>query len=96
MLNLEEVFEKYENESGKFDRIENPSTTRHDLFAFLLLDALLPSSNEDIVACAEHDQIWLDIDLEKFAEIATEDDIVNLMRCGVWLDAYTGSLSMFV
>jgi hypothetical protein len=48
------------------------------------------------VTAAEHDEIWLDVDCERLAEIATEVDILYLVRCGVRYDEYNKSLQMFV
>lgn len=52
--------------------------------------------NHDLISYAEHDQIWLAVDVNKLAEVATEDDINYLVDCGIWLDEDHGSLSMFV
>ena len=79
----------------KFERIVDPPSQRPDLCAFLLLDKLLPGKR-DIVSYAEHDQIWLDVDIDALAEVASKDDVVYLLRCGVWYDDDVESLSMFV
>ncbi|MDO8640460.1 MAG: hypothetical protein Q7R33_02860 [Nitrosarchaeum sp.] len=94
-MDLKEVFDTFENESHKFERIENPPSKRPDLCAFLLLDKLVPGKF-DIVSAAEHDEIYLDCDVNKLAEKATEADVVYLVRCGVWYDSETDSLAMFV
>lgn len=70
-------------------------TSRSDLNAFLLLDQLLPGESY-IIGAAEHDEIWLDADLDELAKAATEEDIKALIRCGVRLDSDTESLAMFV
>ena len=88
MISLEEVFEKYSDDGDeflKFDRVENPLSTRPDLCAFLLLDKLLPLSNRDMISDASHDQIYLEVDCEELAKVATEEDIITLIRCGVIL-----------
>jgi len=96
MLNLEEVFEKHEDEFLQFARIEPKEfpTERSDLYAFLLLDRLIPGKS-DMVAGAEHDEIYLETDLTQLADSATEEDIITLIRCGVRLGNYD-SLCMFV
>ena len=101
--NIEAVFRKFsdekydappgEGEYLKFKNIECKLATRPDLHAFILLDRLVPS-NYDIVACAEHDEIWLDVEPDTLAKVATEEDIRDLVRCGVRLWDY--SLCMFV
>ena len=94
MLNLAEVFEKFDDDYIKFERIENKLSGRPDLHAFLLLDKLMPGTR-DMVSAAEHDEIYLDVDCEKLAEVASEHDILALTRCGVRYDEDTDSLCMF-
>jgi hypothetical protein len=95
-MKLDEVFERFADDFLKFEQIENKLSSRPDLCAFLLLEKLLPDSDRDIVSSAEHDEIYLDIDCEKLAQVATENDILTLHRCGVRYDSETESLAMFV
>lgn len=92
-LDLEEIFQKHNREFLKFENITNPLHPTTDICAFLLLHKLVPS-DRDMVSCAGHDEIWLRTDLDKLAEVATEEDILTLVRCGVRLD--DNSLKMFV
>jgi hypothetical protein len=93
MLNLEEIFERYEDEFLRFDRVEEKLHSRRDLCAFLLLDKLMPGTKV-MVSAAGHDEIWLDIDCDELAAVAEEKDILTLIRCGVRNDE--GYLAMFV
>ena len=95
MINLKETFEKHTDEFLKFDRVENKLHPRPDLCAFLLLDKLLPNDGRDMVCAASHDEIFLDAEYEKLSEVATEDDVITLLRCGVLYDEDSGGLSMF-
>jgi hypothetical protein len=79
---LEELFEKYDDEFLKFDRVERKLNNRSDLHAFLLLDVLVPG-NACMVAAADHDEIYLDVELEELAKVATENQIIELIRSGV-------------
>lgn len=79
----------------KFDRVTNKRSQRPDLHAFLLLEELAQDI-EDIVACAEHDQIWLGVSMSVLAEKITPGQITELIRCGVSYDVTTDSLTMFV
>jgi hypothetical protein len=88
------MFEEFEEEYIKFDRIDNPPSKRPDICAFLLIDKLLPG-NGDIISASEHDEIYLDVDCEKFEKLVTKEDIIYLSRCGVHYDEDTDSLSMF-
>ena len=92
-IDLEATFEKFEDEYIQFERIENKLHARPDIHAFILLDKLVPG-HRDMVCAAEHDEIYLDVDTEALALVATEDDILQLVRCGVRLD--DDSLAMFV
>jgi hypothetical protein len=49
-----------------------------------------------MVSAAEHDEIWLNIDLANLAEKATEQQIIDLIRCGIRLDTRREGLCMFV
>jgi len=95
-LALVKLFEKHiDAEFLKFKRIENPSSAAQDLCAFLLLDRLCPGSTK-IVAAAEHDVIYLSYDFSDLKDCITEDDVIYLLRCGVWVDREIESLCMFV
>jgi hypothetical protein len=79
----------------QFDRIENKLSARPDLHAMIRLNELFPGDRR-MVSCAAHDEIWFDIDGEKFAEIATPQLILELRRCGVRWDTSNDCLAMFV
>ncbi len=94
MTDVAAVFEKHhEAEFIEFERIEKPRSKRRDLHAFMLLDELAPGTGK-IVAAAEHDEIWIEVSPEAI-EHATEEQIIELIRCGVMLDSDTDSFHMF-
>ena len=96
MIDLKVAFAKAYDDFLLFEKVENKLHRRRDLCAFLMLDKLLPAENErDMISAAEHDEFWLDIDCQKLAEVATEDDILDLHRCGVRYDDDTDSLAMY-
>jgi len=95
MIDLKSAFDKHDKEFLEFDRVAEKLHPRPDVCAFLLLDKLVPSS-EDIVSAAEHDEIFLGVDCEKLARAATDDDIVMLTRCGVRYSEEYECLAMFV
>ena len=94
-LDLEACFNEANSEHCKFERIENPLSKRKDLCAFLKLDQLLPG-DYPILACSEHDEIFLNISCDELAPIATKEDIIYLSRCGVRYSSRYDSLCMFV
>ena len=70
-------------------------STRKDLCAFLILDQLLPGKTGKIVSCAEHDQVWLDIDCEALSKVIDVPTIYALRACGMFYDASNEALSMW-
>lgn len=96
MIDLAWAFEKHDDTYCKFKDIKDPPNARPDISAFIYLDRLLPNPGRDMVSAAEHDEIYLGIDCEKLAEVATEDDVIFLSRCGVRFDEGLDSLCMFV
>lgn len=94
---MNEFFDSEEcsDEFLKFDRVENKRSSRPDIHAFILLNEMFPGTR-DMISAAEHDAIYLDIDVEKFKEKATDEQIIELTRCGVIYDSETDSLQMLV
>jgi hypothetical protein len=103
-MTLEERFELFiYNEYLHFERIENPAHPVRDICAFLMLNDLAPSiiahgpnagRPDNIVACAEHDEIWLNTDIELLEQVVTDEQIRDLVRCGVSYDSGVESLRM--
>lgn len=91
--NLAAEFEKNQNEyMAQDDRIKG----RADLHAFNLLDRLAPSEGGgDLISASEHDEFFLDVDLEALAKAATPEDITMLVRCGVRYSKDFECLCMF-
>ena len=80
----------------RFDLVENKRSNRPDLHAMIRLDEWFPSNKkQDIIAGASHDQIWLDT-AEEDIEKLTDEQILELLRCGVFYDSDNDSLTMFV
>lgn len=94
MIDLSEFFDQHEDEFLKFERVRNKLSKRPDIHAFMLLDSLVPGKM-DIVCAAEHDEIFLDVDVKKLVKAATTDQLIDLHRCGVRFDE-DGGLCMFV
>lgn len=99
MPTLEERLDRItDNVSGdylKFERVENKLSERPDIHALILLDRLQPNPGRDIISCAEHDIVYLDIDTEKLNEIITDQQVQELARCGVHYDSDGDGLAMF-
>ena len=91
---LEALFEKHDDLYLEGLTSDVGPTKRRDLNAFLLLEKHLPGEG-DIVSAAEHDEFFLDVALEDLAKVVTEEDVKNLIRCGVRVDDYREGLAMF-
>ncbi len=82
-MDIEERFNKYDNEYGKFDRIKNKRSQRKDMHAFILLDKLFPGEY-NIIAWAGHDEIALEFSEDQI-ETLTDDNILELVRCSFYI-----------
>jgi len=93
---VEELFEFWNDQYGEFDLIENKFSKKRDLHAFILLDKLFPDLDDDIVGSTGHEEFYIGIDMEDFAKVATEEIIIDLLRCGVLYDESDECLMMMV
>lgn len=73
---------------------------RRDMHGMLLLDVILSRGCEfehtDMVSAAEHDQVWLDVDMHTVLSQVTHDEVKQLHACGVHIDAEYDCFHMFV
>ena len=79
---LEAAFERHGAEYIKFERVKTKLHARPDMHAFLLLDKLVPGQR-GMVAGATHDEIWLETDVYELSKVISNDDVRDLVRCGV-------------
>lgn len=68
----------------------------HDIDGFIRLKQMGWPALNDILSAAEHDQVWLSIDIDWLLGVITVDDINYLNDCGIHYDADYDSLYMFV
>lgn len=94
-MTLDEMIELFESDEGYLDGPTRDIHPRRDVAAFLLLHELVPQT-QDILGHASHDEVFLSVDPELLARVATPEDIAELRRCGVRYDSSTDSLCMFV
>lgn len=78
----------------KFDRVQHKLSSRPDIHVMIRLNELFPGDS-DMVTCAAHDVFFLDVDGQKFAEVATPELIIEMSRCGVHWDTDYDCLAMF-
>lgn len=86
MIDLKAAFDKYDGHYLKFDEIENPPSRLPDLCAFLLLGRLVPGTVPIVSAVDHYGRYWIKVSPEDLANVATEADILYLVRCGVCYD----------
>jgi len=94
-MDIQERFDLVNEEFLKFERVSNTRSSRADLHAFLLLDEIFPQTDRDMVCAAAHDEIWLDVEGYDLGDL-TDEQILELTRCGVRYDAGDDCLAMFV
>lgn len=95
---IHDKWEAVNDDFLKFDRIDESQRpySSSDVCAFVYLDRLFPSEKGiDMVAGAEHDEIYLRIEEDQVARL-TDADILYLTRCGVRYDSEFSGLAMFV
>jgi hypothetical protein len=89
-------FEKHENTEYNYPEcVKNKHSQRPDLNALMLLDELFPGS-KDIIAYASHHQITLSMRPKDLAKVATEDQVIELIRCGLRIDDDADNLVMWL
>lgn len=87
-------FKQFEDDYLKFEDVTVKQSNRPDLNAFVMLNQLVPGTM-DLVSGAEHDEIYLSVELEDLNKAATDEQIHDLVRCGIMVSEYN-CLSMFV
>jgi hypothetical protein len=95
MIDFDEIEERVgDDEFLEFDRIppDRKLSSRPDVHAFILLDRLVPGKS-DLICSSEHDEFYFDVSAEDLNKVATEEDAIDLIRCGVRCGEY--GLCMF-
>ena len=95
---IKKRFEQFEDDCQNFQAVLNPLHRRPDIAAFLLLDQLLPKHGTGacMLESAEHDIVFLDVEPKDLNRVASDDNIRDLIRCGVGYDSEIERLFMYV
>lgn len=88
-------FSKYMTEYCNFDNITEKYTNKRDLNALILLDKLFPDTS-NIIRSVESHIICLNISLEDLINKASEEQLLNIIRCGIWYDSAKERLFMYI
>lgn len=92
---VQERFERIGEEEYatlKFERVQNPRHPLRDVCAMLMLYDLQPATYK-MIANASHDICHFATDVDKLD--VTDEQIRDLIRCGVHWDSDVESLAMF-
>jgi hypothetical protein len=81
-MKVRELFQKHDKEFGHFERIEDSPCKRPDLYAMTILDRLCPGEG-DLIVRTDFDSFTFSISVDQLEGVATEEDIITLIRCGV-------------
>lgn len=87
-ITFEEMCERYEDcEPPEFGSIKNKLSTARDVHAFALVAGLFPDVELLIGAYNTGDKIYFDIDIDELNKKATEQQMLELVICGVFIDS---------
>jgi hypothetical protein len=94
------LWDFFEANAGEFGAVENIRPARrlherHDLNALLLLDRLANGDGERILRGNELDLVHLNVDLVALVDVASDEDLLDLARCGVFVCEDEHAIAMF-
>lgn len=95
LMQLKRRFEAVDPEYIKFDRIENKRSSRRDIHGLILLNEIMPGKR-GMISGADHDIIYLDANVDALEKIITDDQILELIQCGIHVSEEYDCLTMFV
>jgi hypothetical protein len=95
-MSLEQLFDKYITEYKKFYFVKNKLSLNPDICALMLLNKLTDDRASNIsIDSIKNDFIYFaGIDESKLLEVVTEQDIIDLCRCGVFYSDIEKCLAM--
>lgn len=82
---MHDLFAAHEDEARHYDRIAVKLSDRPDIHGMLMLNWLDPQTG-DIISAADHDQVWFAAKPEVVARNITEDQVKDLLRCGIYFE----------
>lgn len=93
---LKSIFEKYDDEYIRFEKVKNKTSKKRDIHAFMLLDKLTTNKYGKILGDARHDVVFLFVNCKDLSKVITEKQILELVRCGVMYSEKEDCLTMYV
>ncbi len=94
---VRQLFEKHEREYWRFERVSLPLSNRPDMHALICLNLLFPSEPGESVMIGKacNDEIYFELNKEQISSLS-ENQVIDLARCGVIYDEECNLLMMYV
>ena len=83
-MSLEQLFDKYESDYGKFYLVNDKLSMQSDTHAIRLLTILTDIVSANSVIVEDGAVYFTGIDEAKLLIVITEQDVIDLLRCGVY------------
>lgn len=87
-MNLKHFMARHAEEFGKFERIKNPPSAHRDLCAMLILSKFMTNPRTSVINCADSGNaegcgfIIFEPSIHDIETMATEEQVIDLIRCG--------------
>jgi len=92
-MDIQAEFESHNSNYTPFESLENKRSNCAEIHAFLILNELVPTDR--MIESAEHDKIWLSVNIEALSKVITSEQIRELSICGVFYDDDIELLAMY-
>jgi hypothetical protein len=83
---IEGLFEKYDRHSHKDDGIEFTHHPDSFINALIILDKYKKKPKGRVIHHSRDDQMFFDVDLFKVVTEMTEDELIEVIRSGIFMD----------
>lgn len=97
-MNLKQFMARWDVEFGKFERIKNPTSSHRDLCAMLILSKFMTNPRTSVINSVESNSrdgfIVFEPSTHDVETMATEEQVIDLIRCGVRYNGEYGALVM--
>lgn len=99
-MNIKQFMARNESEFRKFERVRNPPSPHPDLCAMLILSKFMANPHHSIINTASDRKpcslpvIVFDPSIKDVEATATEGQIIDLIRCGVYYNSEYHALVM--
>ena len=92
MIDVKRIFTSNGKELHRFEKVKKPMHKRQDLAGLMFLAKLCPGEAGLMITGHNNDCLTLGVTPEELDDVATTEDILTLIRCGILLDKDTNEL----